>query len=141
MVSQLLIKTYLKTILQILYITKVTLTKKQLSIMVATFFITFLLIGLFGTLEYHFMLLAIVPLAVIGISNLHKIPNNVLFLLISCIIFLIFISVLPVYRAFHLFPIWLIFPALSSLFFIEGIPAIQAKIKQSLHFGGTVHET
>jgi hypothetical protein len=87
------------------------------------------------------MLLAIVPLAVIGISNLHKIPNNVLFLLISCIIFLIFISVLPVYRAFHLFPIWLIFPALSSLFFIEGIPAIQAKIKQSLHFGGTVDET
>ena len=124
-----------------LYITKVTLTKKQLSIMVATFFITFLLIGLFGTLEYHFMLLAIVPLAVIGISNLHKIPNNVLFLLISCIIFLIFISVLPVYRAFHLFPIWLIFPALSSLFFIEGIPAIQAKIKQSLHFGGTGDET
>ena len=124
-----------------LYITKVTLTKKQLSIMVTTFFITFLLIGLFGTLEYHFMLLAIVPLAVIGISNLHKIPNNVLFLLISCIIFLIFISVLPVYRAFHLFPIWLIFPALSSLFFIEGIPAIQAKIKQSLHFGGTGDET
>ena len=124
-----------------LYITKVTLTKKQLSIMVATFFITFLLIGLFGTLEYHFLLLAIVPLAVIGISNLHKIPNNVLFLLISCIIFLIFISVLPVYRAFHLFPIWLIFPALSSLFFIECIPAIQAKIKQSLHFGGTGNET
>ena len=124
-----------------LYITKINLNKKQLSILLSTFFITFLLIGLFGTLEYHFMLLVIIPLSVIGITNIHKIPNNVLFLLISCIIFLIFISVLPVYRAFHLFPIWLIFPALSSLFFIEGIPAIQAKIKQSLHFGGTDDET
>jgi hypothetical protein len=46
-----------------------------------------------------------------------------------------------VYRAFHLFPIWLILPALSSLFFIEGIPAIQVKIKQLRHFGGTDNET
>ena len=124
-----------------LYITKINLNKKQLSILLSTFFITFLLIGLFGTLEYHFMLLVIIPLSVIGITNIHKIPNNVLFLLISCIIFLIFISVLPVYRAFHLFPIWLILPALSSLFFIEAIPAIQVKIKQLRHFGGTDNET
>ena len=124
-----------------LYITKINLNKKQVSILVSTFFITFLLIGLFGTLEYHFMLLVIIPLSVIGITNIHKIPNNVLFLLISCIIFLIFISVLPVYRAFHLFPIWLILPALSSLFFIEAIPAIQVKIKQLRHFGGTDNET
>ena len=124
-----------------LYITKINLNKKQLSILLSTFFITFLLIGLFGTLEYHFMLLVIIPLSVIGITNIHKIPNNVLFLLISCIIFLIFISVLPVYRAFHLFPIWLILPALSSLFFIEAIPAIQVKIKQLRHFRGTDDET
>jgi 4-amino-4-deoxy-L-arabinose transferase-like glycosyltransferase len=123
-----------------LYITKINLNKKQLSILLSTFFITFLLIGLFGTLEYHFMLLVIIPLSVIGITNIHKIPNNVLFLLISCIIFLIFISVLPVYRAFHLFPIWLILPALSSLFFIEAIPVIQTKIRQSLHLGGSNNE-
>jgi len=124
-----------------LYITKINLNKKHLSILLFTFFTTFLLIGLFGTLEHHFLLLAIVPLVVIGITNIHRIPNNVLFLIISCIIFLIFISLLPVYRAFHLFPIWLIFPALSSLFFIEGIPAIQAKIRQLRHFGGSSNET
>ena len=124
-----------------LYITKINLNKKHLSILLFTFFTTFLLIGLFGTLEHHFLLLAIVPLAVIGITNIHRIPNNVLFLIISCIIFLIFISLLPVYRAFHFFPIWLIFPALSSLFFIEGIPAIQAKIRQLRHFGGSSNET
>ena len=40
------------------------------------------------------------------------------------------ISIIPVYKAYQLFPIWLLFPALSSLFFIEGIPTIQSKIKQ-----------
>ena len=124
-----------------LYITKISLNKKQILILLSTFFITFLLIGLFGTLEHHFLLLVILPLTVIGITNIRKIPNNVLFLIISSIIFLIFISLLPVYRAFHLFPMWLILPALSSLFFIEGIPAIQAKIRQSFHFGGSDNET
>ena len=123
-----------------LYITKINLNKKQVSILVSTFFITFLLIGLFGNLEYHFLLLVILPLSAIGIINIHKIPNNVLFLIISCVIFLIFISVLPVYRSFHLFPIWLILPALSSLFFIEAIPVIQTKIRQSLHLGGSNNE-
>ena len=123
-----------------LYITKINLNKKQVSILVSTFFITFLLIGLFGNLEYHFLLLVILPLSAIGIINIHKIPNNVLFLIISCVIFLIFISVIPVYRAFHLFPIWLILPALSSLFFIEAIPVIQTKIRQSLHLGGSNNE-
>ena len=123
-----------------LYITKINLNKKQVSILVSTFFITFLLIGLFGNLEYHFLLLVILPLSAIGIINIHKIPNNVLFLIISCVIFLIFISILPVYRAFHLLPIWLILPALSSLFFIEAIPVIQTKIRQSLHLGGSNNE-
>ena len=123
-----------------LYITKINLNRKQISILVSTFFITLLLIGLIGNIEHHFLLLVIVPLLIIGIINIRKIPNNVLFLIISCIIFLIFISVLPVYRAFHLFPIWLILPALSSLFFIEGITAIQTKIRQSLHHGGSDNE-
>ena len=75
-----------------LYITKINLNRKQISILVSTFFITLLLIGLIGNIEHHFLLLVIVPLSVIGITNIRKIPNNVLFLIISCIIFLIFIS-------------------------------------------------
>ena len=118
-----------------LYITKINFNKKQASILLSTFFFTFLIIGIFGNIEYHFMLLVIVPLVTIGIININRIPNNVKFLIIACVVFLTLISTLPVYRAFHLFPIWLIFPALSSLFFIESIPAIQSKIKQLINSG------
>ena len=43
--------------------------------------------------------------------------------------------------SYHLLPIWVIFPALSSLFFIEGIPAIQTKIKQLVQREDIKNET
>lgn len=113
-----------------LYITKIRLTKFQFSIMIVSFFILFLLILFFGEIEYHFMLLVLLPFAVLGISNIKKIPDNVKFLLLLTIIFMIGISIIPVYRAFQLLPIWIIFPALSSLFFIKVIPIIQTRVKQ-----------
>ena len=76
------------------------------------------------------MILVLLPFIVLGISNRDKIPDNIKFLLLFTIVFMIGISIVPVYRAYILFPIWIIFPALSSLFFIQGIPAIQTKIKQ-----------
>jgi len=117
-----------------LYITKIKLTKFQCSIMILSMFILFLIILFFGKIEYHFMLLVIVPFAVLGISNIKKIPDNIKFLLILTIIFMIGISIIPVYRAYQLLPIWLIFPALSSLFLIYGIPDLHTKIKQLIHY-------
>jgi 4-amino-4-deoxy-L-arabinose transferase-like glycosyltransferase len=113
-----------------LYITKIQLTKLQILIMSLTFCILFLLILFFGEIEYHFMLLVILPFVVLGLSNIKKIPDNIKFLLLVTIIFIVVISIIPVYRSFQLLPIWIIFPALSSLFFIKGIPVIQTKIKQ-----------
>jgi len=124
-----------------LYITKIRLTKLHFSIMILSFCIVFLLILLFGEIEYHFMLLVLVPFVVLGLSNIKKIPDNVKFLLLLTVIFMIVISILPTYRAFQLLPIWIIFPALSSLFFIEGIPLIQTKIKQLIQHGNTKNET
>ena len=124
-----------------LYITKIRLTKFQFSIMILSFFILFLLILFFGEIEYHFMLLVLLPFAVLGISNREKIPNNIKFLLVLTIVFMVGISIIPVYRAYQLFPIWIIFPALSSLFFIKGIPIIQTKVKQLIQHEDTKNET
>tara|TARA_B110000467_G_scaffold153908_1_gene164731 strand:- start:590 stop:916 length:327 start_codon:yes stop_codon:yes gene_type:complete len=102
--------------------------------MILSMFILFLLILFFGEIEYHFMLLVILPFAVLGISNIKKIPDNVKFLLIFTVIFMIGISIIPVYRSYQLLPIWIIFPALSSLFLIYGIPDLHTKIKQLIHY-------
>jgi 4-amino-4-deoxy-L-arabinose transferase-like glycosyltransferase len=117
-----------------LYITKIRLSKFQGSIMILSFFTLVVLILFFGEIEYHFMLLLIVPFVVLGISNIKKIPDNVKFLLILTIMFMVGISIIPVYRAYQLLPIWLIFPALSSLFLIYGIPDLHTKIKQLIHY-------
>ena len=119
-----------------LYITKIRLSKFQGSIMILSFFTLVVLILFFGEIEYHFMLLLIVPFVVLGISNIKKIPDNVKFLLILTIMFMVGISIIPVYRAYQLLPIWLIFPALSSLFLIYGIPDLHTKIKQLIHYEG-----
>ena len=95
----------------------------------------------FGEIEYHFMILVLTPFVVLGLSNIKKIPDNVKFLLLMTVIFMAFISIIPVYRAYLLLPIWLIFPALSSLFFIEGIPVIQTKIRQLIQREDTKNET
>ena len=113
-----------------LYITKISITKLQFLLLVSTFSLFFFLILFFGDFEYHFMLLVLIPFVFLGLNNLEKIPNNIKFLLLFTIIFMGIISIIPVYKAYQLFPIWLLFPALSSLFFIEGIPTIQSKIKQ-----------
>ena len=124
-----------------LYITKTRLTKLQFFIMILSVLILSLLILFFGEIEYHFMLLILTPFVVLGLSNIKKIPDNVKFLLLLTAIFMAVISIIPAYRAYLLFPIWLIFPALSSLFFIEGIPVIQTKIKQLIQREGTKNET
>jgi len=117
-----------------LYITKIRLSKFQCLVMILSFLTLLLLILFFGEIQYHFMLLVLLPFTILGISNIKKIPDNVKFLLLVTIIFMVGISIIPVYRAYQLLPIWIIFPALSSLFLIKGIPDIQIKIKQLIHY-------
>ncbi len=113
-----------------LYLTKIKISKNQFIAIFLSIFTLFLLIQFFGNIEYHFMLLVVTPFFIIGIININKIPENVVFLILLSGIFLAVISLIPVYRSYHLFPIWLIFPALTSVFLIKGIPSIQIKIKE-----------
>ena len=115
-----------------LYLTKTKISKNQIITMILSIFVAILLIQFFGDIEYHFMLLIIIPFVVIGISNIKKIPDNVIFLILLSVIFMSVISIFPVYRSYQLFPIWLIIPILSSVFLIKGIPEIQIKFKELL---------
>ena len=115
-----------------LYLTKTKISKNQIITMILSIFVAILLIQFFGDIEYHFMLLVLIPFAVIGISNIKKIPDNVIFLILLSVIFVSVISIIPIHRSYQLFPIWLILTALSSVFLIKGIPEIQIKFKELL---------
>jgi hypothetical protein len=123
-----------------LYITKINLTRLNLLVLLITFSFFVVLVLIFGEMRYHFLTLIVIPLAVIGLSNIKKIPKNISFLLLFTIVFMLVISLIPVYKAYQLLPIWLIFPALSSVFFIKSIPIIQTTIKQLIQLKGNQNE-
>ena len=53
-----------------------------------------------------------------------KIEKQFLPLLISALCFFVIVSVAPITRGEHLFSMWIVFPILTSLFFIQVIPKI-----------------
>lgn len=61
------------------------------------------------------------------VLNFKRIDNNLQPILIAPAIYMTFISIIPVSRPEHLFPIWIVFPTLSAVFFIEVIPKIISK--------------
>jgi len=115
----------------LIYCLNVKINRNTAVLAIASFIITTSLILLLGDLEIHFFAIIILPLLIIGISNIKKIQKNLLPLLILPVIYFLVISIIPLGRAEHVFPIWISVVLLSSIFFAEVIPKTLSKIISS----------
>jgi hypothetical protein len=93
--------------------------------------ITSVFIYFFGDFSLHFFAIIIMPMLVIGIVNITKIKPNLLLLIILSIVYILIISISPLYRSYQLFPIWIIIPIMNSIFFLNVIPLIVSKLSRN----------
>mgnify|MGYP000221040556 FL=1 len=77
-----------------------------------------------GILETYFFAIIIIPIFILGIFSFKKIQKNFLPLLVAAVTYSLIISIIPIARAEHFFSAWIIFPVLTSLFFLELIPRV-----------------
>lgn len=91
---------------------------------ITTFFIFFL-----GDITIHFFAIIIMPLFALGVLNIKNIEKNLLPLLILSVIYFLFMSIVPLGAGEHIFPMWIIIPLLSAVFFIV-VPKIYSKTIQ-----------
>ena len=124
----------------LIYLLKIKLDKKAITTLIGTSSITALLVLLLGDIEIHFFALFIIPMISLVILNFKKIANNLKPILIAPGIYLELISIIPVSKPEHLLQIWIIFPALSSVFFIEVIPKIISKTRRTSQIKNENHE-
>jgi len=118
----------------LIYSFKPKLDKKTLYIMGTVSGISTVIIILFGDIQTHFFAIIILPIISLGIVSIKNIEKQFLPLLTSALCFFIIISIVPITRGEHLFSIWIIFPILTSVFFIQVIPKIfDTKNKFSSH--------
>jgi len=118
----------------LIYSFKPKLNKKTLFIVGAVSGISAIIIMLFGDIQTQFFAIVILPIISLGIVSIKNIEKQFLPLLTSAFCFFIIISIVPITRGEHLFSIWIIFPILTSLFFIQVIPKIfDSKNKFSSH--------
>ena len=108
----------------LIYSFKPTFDKKTLFIVGTVSAITTTIILLVGDIQTHFFAIIILPIISLGILSIKKIEKQFLPLLTSAFCFFIMISIVPITRGEHLFSIWLVFPILTSVFFIKVIPQI-----------------
>ena len=113
----------------LIYLSKIKLNKITIITLISTSSITAILVFLLGDIEIHFLAIIIIPLLVITIKNIRKIQKNFLPLLITSIVFMILMSTFPLSSPRHLLAMWIIFPTLGAVFFVEVIPKIYSKIK------------
>ena len=83
-----------------------------------------IIISLLGMLETYFFAIIIIPVFALGIFSFKKIQKNFLPLLVAAVTYSLIISIIPIARAEHFFSAWIIFPVLTSLFFLELIPRV-----------------
>ena len=110
------------------YLLKIQFDRKNLMVSAGIFFGTLFLVLLFGDINIHFFALIILPIIGLTILNFNKIENNLLPVLVAPAVYLVLISIIPVSKPEHLLPIWIMIPALSSVFFIQVIPGMISKI-------------
>ena len=115
----------------LLHILKISFNKLNLIITGLVSLVTLICILIMGDLEIHYFALIILPLICITALNLPKIQSNLLPILITPLIYLLFISIIPVSKPEHLLPMWIFIPILSSVFFIEVLAKIISKIIKS----------
>jgi 4-amino-4-deoxy-L-arabinose transferase-like glycosyltransferase len=113
----------------LLYLLKIYPNKKNILILISSVVISIFLIFLFGDIHIHFFAIVIVPILVFSILYFRNVNENLLPLLIASMLFLSLISILPLSRPDHLFPIWIIIPILGSIFLVKIVPQLFQKIK------------
>jgi len=113
------------------YISKIKLDKITIITLISTSSITAILVFLLGDIEIHFFAIIIIPLLAITLKNIRKIPKNFQPLLILSIVFMFLMSTFPLTSPRYLLVMWIIFPALGAVFFVEIIPKICSKIRNS----------
>lgn len=116
------------------YLLKIQLDRKNLMVLAGIFFGTLFSVLLFGDISIHFFALIILPIIGLTVLNFNKIDKNLLPVLIAPAVYLVLISIIPVSKPEHLLPIWIMIPALSSVFFIQVIPKMISKITNTSKF-------
>ena len=91
--------------------------------------ITLFTIYQIGDTDEIFFALIFVPLLIMGIMNFKKINENLLLMMILSLVFLAIFAISNISRAYQFYPMWLIIPALSAVFFVEILPKILSKLK------------
>ncbi len=112
-----------------IYIFDFKLSKKRITVIGITIGITLFTIYQIGETSEIFFALIFVTLLIIGIMNFKKIDKNLLFMMILSLVYLTIFSISNISRAYQFYPMWLIIPALSSVFFVEILPKIFTKLK------------
>ena len=115
----------------LIYLSKIKPDKTTIITLISSSSITAILVSLLGDIETHFFAIIIIPLLIITMRNIKKIEKNFLPLLIISVVFMFFMSTYPLSSPRHLLAMWIIFPTLGAVFFVEIIPKIYSKIRNS----------
>ena len=108
----------------VIYYLKPDYNKKLLLSLILSAIAITIVILLLGMLETYFFAIIIIPVFALGIFSFKKIQKNFLPLLVAAVTYSLIISIIPIARAEHFFSAWIVFPVLTSLFFLELIPRV-----------------
>ena len=106
----------------VIYYLKPDYNRKLLLALLLSTITTIVVISLLEILDTYFFAIIIIPVLVLGIFSFKKIQKNFLPLFITAITYFVIMAIIPVGRAENFFVIWIVFPVLTSLFFLELIP-------------------
>jgi heme/copper-type cytochrome/quinol oxidase subunit 2 len=115
----------------VIYYLKPDYNKKLLLSLILPAIAITIIISLLGILETYFFAIIIIPILALGIFSFKKIQKNFLPLFVAAIIYFLMMAVIPVTRAEYFFSAWIIFPVLTSLFFLELIPRVAIRKNES----------
>ena len=115
----------------VIYYLKPDYNKKLLLSLILSAITITIIISLLGILETYFFAIIIIPTLALGIFSFKKIQKNFLPLFVAAIIYFLMMAVIPVTRAEYFFSVWIIFPVLTSLFFLELIPRVTIRKNES----------
>jgi 4-amino-4-deoxy-L-arabinose transferase-like glycosyltransferase len=113
----------------VIYLIRPTLTKNIIVFSLGSTVFTAVIIFLFGDFSIHYFALLISPIVPIILVNFKKIDSNLQLIIILPSIFLLVISIVPLYRSYQLLPIMIFIVSIYSYFLIEVIPRILNKFK------------
>ena len=108
----------------LIYSFKPKLNKKTLFTVGTVSGISAAFVILLGDIQTQFFAIVIIPIISLGVLSIKKIEKQFLPLLTSALCFFVIVSIAPITRGEHLFSMWIVFPILTSLFFIQVIPKI-----------------